>query len=95
MARAGPSGTQRSQRAPQPSQSQSQRPVRGSRRVADEDDEGENTGEQDDPDMDINESQRRGDAERSADSSGLDHSLVLSVQVKILTAESYAESLHW
>jgi hypothetical protein len=64
MARAGPSRTQRSQRAPQPSQSQSQRPVRGSRRVADEDDEDENTGEHDDPpDIDIDGSHERGDAE--------------------------------
>ncbi|KAG0696332.1 MAGE-domain-containing protein [Suillus ampliporus] len=55
MARAGPSRTQRSQRAPQPSQSQSQRPVRGSRRAAVEDDEEEeNAGDDDDQDMDIN-----------------------------------------
>ncbi|OAX39837.1 MAGE-domain-containing protein [Rhizopogon vinicolor AM-OR11-026] len=67
MARAGPSRTQRSQRAPQPSQSQSQRPVRGGRRVAVEDDEDENTGEHDDPDMDIDESQGRGDADAELD----------------------------
>ncbi|KAG1782191.1 MAGE-domain-containing protein [Suillus placidus] len=59
MARAGPSRTQRSQRAPQPSQSQSQRPVRGSRRAAVEEDEDENAGDDDDQDMDINGSQAR------------------------------------
>lgn len=63
MARAGPSRTQRSQRAPKPSQSQTQRPPRSGRRVADEDDEDENTGERDDPDMDINASQGRDDAD--------------------------------
>lgn len=63
MARAGPSRTQKSQRAPKPSQSQTQRPVRNGRRVADEDDEDENIGEHDDPDMDINASQGRDDVD--------------------------------
>ncbi|KAG2148873.1 MAGE-domain-containing protein [Suillus clintonianus] len=57
MARAGPSRTQRSQRAPQPSQSQSQRPARGSRRAPVEDDEDENAADDNDQDMDINRSQ--------------------------------------
>jgi hypothetical protein len=66
MARAGPSRTQRSQRVPQYSQSQSQRPARGGRRSPVEDDEDENTGEvgeHDDIDMDINGNQGMGDAE--------------------------------
>ncbi|KAG1893601.1 MAGE-domain-containing protein [Suillus fuscotomentosus] len=54
MARAGPSRTQRSQRAPQPSQSQSQRPARGSRRAPVEEDEDEDAEGDDDQDMDIN-----------------------------------------
>ncbi|KAG1745033.1 MAGE-domain-containing protein [Suillus paluster] len=68
MARAGPSRTQRSQRAPRPSQSQSQRPARGGRRAAIEDDEEEHAGDDDDQDMDINGSQgRAGDAEAELD----------------------------
>jgi hypothetical protein len=63
MARAGPSRTQRSQRVPQYSQSQSQRPARGGRRSPVEDDEDENAGEHDDMDMDINGNQGMGDAE--------------------------------
>ncbi|KAG1858529.1 MAGE-domain-containing protein [Suillus subluteus] len=60
MARAGPSRTQRSQKAPQPSQSQSQRPVRGSRRApVEEEEEEENSGDDDDQGMDINGSQAR------------------------------------
>jgi hypothetical protein len=59
MARAGPSRTQRSQRAPQPSQTQSQRPARSSRRAPVEEEEDENSGEDDDHDMDVNESETR------------------------------------
>ncbi|KAG2098101.1 MAGE-domain-containing protein [Suillus cothurnatus] len=59
MARAGPSRTQRSQRAPQPSQTQSQRPARSSRRAPVEEEEDENSGEDEDHDMDVNESETR------------------------------------
>ncbi|KAG1772080.1 MAGE-domain-containing protein [Suillus occidentalis] len=59
MARAGPSRTQRSQRATQASQSQSQRPARGSRRAAVEEDEDESAGDDGDQDMDIDETQAR------------------------------------
>jgi len=64
MARAGPSRTQRSQRAPHNSQAQSQRPARGGRRAAVEDDDDENTGEHGDADMDMDGNQGMGDAEK-------------------------------
>ncbi|KAG2052348.1 hypothetical protein BDR06DRAFT_957909 [Suillus hirtellus] len=70
MARAGPSRTQRSQRAPQPSQSQSQRPARGSRRAPVEEDEDEDAEDDNDQDMDING--RLDDADAQLDSKASD-----------------------